>query len=166
MGFLTTHTVQFNVPGLLEYKPRRSKKGGFILPEVLVVVSLSVIALAIVTAAITAIMRHSISLSYHSTMNSQAKRTVNNFNEDVRTATTITTPTSTKFTLEIPDGVGGSDTVQYAYTSSDSTLRKTTDPALPGEVIRIMMDGVETFSFTYFTINNNSTTKPLEIKKK
>ena len=81
-------------------------------------------------------------------MNSQAKRTVigsSNFNEDVRTATTITTPSSTKFTLEIPDGAGGSDTVQYTYTSSVNTLRKTTNPlALPGEVIRIMMDGVET----------------------
>ncbi len=138
---------------------------GFILAEVIVVLSLSVKALAIIAVSITSIMRHSASLSHHSAMNSQAKRTVDSFNSDVRTATEIVAPLADGFQLEIPDGAGGSDTVEYDFDDIADTLSRIEEPGMAGEVTKLLMDNIDSLSFSYITLDGNSTNKAIEVKK-
>ena len=183
-GFLTTPIVHSDFPGFLssnEPENRRLEKAakgfrrdrpaakdkryGIVLPEVIVVVLVASLILIVIASSIRAIMLHSISLTYHAEINAQGKKTLTAFTDDVRVATDIIVLDSDELLLEISLDPAKSDLVEYNYDANKQTLVRTIYVNTLNEEDILLMNGLKSFSFTYYTIVGDVTTKAIETKK-
>lgn len=110
-------------------------------------------------------MLHSISLTYHAEMTAQGKKTLTYFTDDVQMATDIIVLTSNDLLLETSLNPAKSDLVEYNYNSSNQTLIRVINARTVLSEEISLMDGLKSFSFTYFTMVGDVTTKAIETKK-
>ena len=183
-GFLTTPIVHSDFPGFLssnEPEDRRLEKAangfrrdrpaakhkryGFVLPEVIVVVLVASLILIVIASSIRAIMLHSISLTYHAEITAQGKKTLTAFTDDVQVATDIIVLASDELLLDTSLDPAKSDLVEYSYDANKQTLIRTIYANTLDEEEILLMDGLKSFSFTYYTLVGDVTTKAIETKK-
>ena len=110
-------------------------------------------------------MLHSISLTYHAEITAQGKKTLNSFTDDVRVATDIIALDSDELLLETSLDPAKSNLVEYNYDANKQTLVRTIYVNTLNEEDILLMDGLKSFSFTYYTIVADVTTKAIETKK-
>ena len=92
-----------------------------------------------------------ISSSIQPTLESQARRTLAYFTQDVRMASGISgTPSASSLTLSLPTGTG-STTVAYIYDSTAQTLTRT--PA--GGTAQTLHSTLLSFTFNYYDSSGN-----------
>ncbi len=121
--------------------------------------------LVVIASSIRAIMLHSISLTYHAEITAQGKKTLNAFTDDVRVASDIIVLASNKLLLETSLDPAINDLVEYNYDANEQTLIRTIYANTQNEEEILLMSGLKSFSFTYYTMVGDVTTKALETKK-
>jgi hypothetical protein len=132
------------------------RTAGFTLVELLVGMSLALMVMTAVLTTYVTLGRNftrllGISSSNQPTLESQARRTLAYFTQDVRMASGISgTPSATSLTLTLPTSTG-TTTVTYAYDSTAQTLTRT--PA-SGSALTLH-SGLLGFTFNYYDSSGN-----------
>jgi prepilin-type N-terminal cleavage/methylation domain-containing protein len=97
----------------------RSKTRGFTLVEVMIGAALGSVILAGVLSTFLMLGRMGANIASYTTMDSQTRRALEDFAQDVRMANNITWNSATSITLTVPDNyVSNSNQVTYAWDST------------------------------------------------
>jgi hypothetical protein len=94
----------------------------------LVGMSLALTVLVAVLSTYTLLAQHMVRLANQQTLETEARRTLLAFEQDVRATTGLTSASSTGLTLTLPTATGSTD-VSYAYYSSTTTVAGVSIPA-------------------------------------
>lgn len=131
---------------------RRSGRpsAGFTLVEVMVSCLLSALILAAVLSTFLFLVRSGTNIRNYSDMESQARRALEIFAEDVRQASAITWTTNVSVTLTV-----NAANITYAYSSTDATFSRT-DPVGKKNLITGVTSG--TFKFRAYNIGGTELT--------
>lgn len=128
---------------------------GFTLVELLVGVTLAAGLMAAVLSSYLYLARGLARLANQQILETEARRAVGYFTQDVQTATGISgTPTVSSVTLQVP-GNSGTTTISYAYNSSTSTLTRTTASGTEQVLTRNITVG--SFAIRYFDGSGTAT---------
>lgn len=137
--------------------PHSSKQtAAFTLVELMIGISLSLIILTAVLSSYVLIGRNftrslGITSASQPNLESQGRRTLAMFTQDVEIAVGITgTPTASSMTLTLPTS-SGTMTVAYTYDSSAGTLTRT--PSVG--IAQVLHSNLLTCVFTYYDSSNN-----------
>ncbi len=122
---------------------KRSLAAGFTLVEVMIGASLSTFILAGVMSTFLFLGRTGANVGNYTEMESQARRSLELFAEDVRQASSITWNSTTSVTLVV-----NSAAIIYAYDSSAKAFRRQ-DPG----ATRTLLTGITNFQFKGYNIN-------------
>jgi len=112
----------------------RTRRSAFTLTEVLIASTLSVVVLAGVLGAFLFFGRTGLAISHYQEMETQLRRGLGIFSEDVRMASNIRWTDPRNITLDIPAANGTYQPITYSFTL-------TTNDALTGTLYRIHPDG-------------------------
>lgn len=129
---------------------RSPRLKGFTLVEILIGATLSSFILAGVISTFVFLGRSGLNVQHYNDMESQARRALEIFAEDVRQASTITWTDSKTVQLR----VNLSD-VTYAYNSSSKAFTRTPGRTTP---VDVLITGITTFEFKGYTITGNPIT--------
>jgi prepilin-type N-terminal cleavage/methylation domain-containing protein len=122
-------------PGSQESKKRiHGGRTGFTLPEVMIASTLSVVVLAGVLGVFVFFGRTGLAVGHYQAMESELRRGLEIFSEDVRMATDIRWSDAWKITLSVPYADGSAHPVAYAFEPVQAN-------ALVGNLYRIHEDG-------------------------
>ena len=132
MDFMTTTT-----PSLIR-KPGRSRRG-FTLVEVMISASLAAFLLTSVITTFLFMGRSGANLQNYSDMESQARRSLEIFAEDVRQASAITWTSSTDITLTV-----NATAIRYSYDSGTRTFSRRV-----GTATTALITGITAGSFVF-----------------
>ena len=119
------------------------RRGGFTLVEVLVAAALSVVVLAAVFGALIFLTRSGLRIGHYNDMESQSRRVVQQFSQDVRQAENASWANANTLTLTVA-GVP----VTYAYDAAERTLSR----AEAGGAPVALAGGIAEFSFRAFQV--------------
>lgn len=128
-----------------------SHRRGFTLVEVMISAGLGAFILAAVLSTFLMMGRSGANLQNYSDMESQARKALEIFAEDVRQASNVTWNSSVSMTLTV-----NSVTTVYEYDSSTATFYR----RVPGET-RTLITGVTSGSFVFTAYNVNGTSLSL-----
>lgn len=154
---MTTSTIRF--------KGRR----GFTLVEVMIAASLGTMVLAGVMSTFLMLGRSGANVANYSVMESQARRALEEFSQDVRMANAITWNSASSITLTIPNNYAPTaGVVTYAYDSSTKKFYRTPRDSTSASGQTDLIRNVVSFSYArYDRINNpaaqDMTTKRIQI---
>ena len=123
----------------------RRQHAGFTLVELMVGLALALMVLAAVTSSYLFMGRNLSRLVNQQTLETQSRLMLQHFLQDVRMASSVTSPSATGFTLTVPTSTG-TTTVVYAYDSSAKTLTRT--PASGNA--RVLLQNLQSLSFTFY----------------
>jgi prepilin-type N-terminal cleavage/methylation domain-containing protein len=127
--------------------PTRSKNiRGFSLVELLVGMSLALIVMSAVLSSYLFLGRNLTRLVNQQAIETQARRTLGYFAQDVRMATDISSPSATGVTFTVKTSTGTTNTVGYTYDSTAKTLTRKS-PASTGTAL-ILMNNISTNGLT------------------
>jgi hypothetical protein len=135
------------------------RRTAFTLVEVLIGMSLALMVMTAVLSTYTTLGRNftrtlGITSANQPTLNSQIRRTLVYFIQDVRMASGISgTPSASTVTLTLPSGTG-TTTVAYSYDSTAQTLTRTPS----GGTALVLQSSLLACSFTYYDAAGNSYT--------
>lgn len=157
---------------------RQSFRGhhqGFSLVELMIGAGLSSFILAGILSTFLFIGRSGANMQSYNDMESQARKCLEIFAEDVRQANTIVWASATTLSLTVPNPSGtGTITVDYAYDSTSRVFARRD----PTNGVRILLTGITSFDFKAYTITGaeitnfsdaaaritaNNTTKQLQL---
>lgn len=153
---------------------RRDARGAFTLVEVLIATSLSAFVLAGVMTSFVLLGRSGVAVQNYSRMETEGRRTLEDFAQDVRMASGITLNTSAPYTSitlsfvapEVPDAyTSNGNQVTYTYNTTSKTFIVRPGSSSSTAASRILMRDVETLAFTFYDRLNNSTTAVQSIKR-
>jgi Tfp pilus assembly protein PilW len=136
-------------PSPTRSRPRR--RGGFTLVEVMVGSTLAAFILAGVLTIFLFLGRSGANVRNYSDMESQARKALETFAEDVRQASAITWTSSTEFTISV-----NSLPIAYAYASGTGLFTRT-----DGSGTRTLISGISAGTFTFRCFNVAGTELPL-----
>ena len=169
--------MAFSISSTTTPAPEPARGRGFTLVEVLIGTSIGSIVLAGVLTAFTAMVRGGVLLYNYSGMSLEARRTLEEFGQDVRMATAVTWNSSSSVTLTVPDNYASTaNQVTYAHDASTSGafartfFRKagTAADAATTTGRAILARNVQSCTFHRFdrldaTATNDASTKRLEL---
>lgn len=98
--------------------------------------------------------RSLIRLGYSGQLESDSRKTLYTFSQDVGAAQAVTTAGSSQLVMTLPSG-----TVTYTYSSTAATLTRTL-----GTATTTLLTGVTKLGFDYFDVNANSTSTTSVVK--
>lgn len=129
---------------------RRPRRRGFTLVEVLIGATLASFILAGVISTFVFLGRSGLNVQHYNDMESQARRALEIFAEDVRQASSITWVDANTVRLVV-----NTSSITYAYVSSSKTFTRT-----PGRTTAVdtLITGITTFEFRGYTITGNAIT--------
>jgi Tfp pilus assembly protein PilW len=142
--------------------------------EVLIASSLGAFVLAGVLTSFVLLGRSGVAVQNYSRMETEGRRTLEDFAQDVRMASGIVLNTGSPYTSitltftapEAPDTYASyGNQVTYAYDSSNSTLYVLPGSSSSTATRRVLMRDVTSLSFTFYDRLNNSTTALASIKR-
>jgi prepilin-type N-terminal cleavage/methylation domain-containing protein len=156
---MTTSTIQSN-------RQRR----GFTLVEVMIGASLGSMILAGVLSTFLMLGRNGANIANYSIMETQSRRALEEFSQDVRMADNVTWNSSSSITLSVPNNyTSTSNNVTYFYDSSTQAFyrRPGTTSTIDGTQTKFISN-VVSFSYSrYDRINNpatlDTTTKRIQL---
>lgn len=126
---------------------------GYTLVEVMVATTLaSFVMLAIITGFLF-LGRSGVNLQNYAEMESQARRAIERFAEDVRVASNATWNSAESVTLTVKTPTGGTANYTYAYNSAKGTFTRTNGAS---ELTLITGISSGSFSFTAYKINTDT----------
>jgi len=146
MGFMTIST-----PSLIRSFGGADRRGGFTLVEMMIGATLSGFVLLAVLTTFLFMGRSGANLQNYSDMESQARRALEVFAEDVRQASSIVWNTDVRVTLRV-----NLAEIEYSYDSGAGTFRRRT---AGGPVV--LITGIRTGSFAFKAYNVAGTEMPL-----
>lgn len=118
-----------------------SPNAGFTLVELLIGMSLALMVMGAVLSSYLFLARNLARLANQQTLETQGRRALAYFAQDVRMASSLTSPSISSMTLTLP-----TTTVTYTYDSSADTLTRT--PA--GGTAQILAPNLQSFYFRYY----------------
>lgn len=129
------------------YRPR----SGFTLVELLVGMTLGLIVMAAVISCFVFLSRNLTRLQIQQKFDAQGRRALLYFAQDVRMASSISSPTATSITLVLPTSSGSTTNVLYAYDASTGTLSRT--PGFTGIGTNPpLLTNLTSFAFNYYDV--------------
>lgn len=137
------------LPSLPASPRARRRRAGFTLVEVMVGATLSTFILAGILATFVTLGRAGFSIQSYNDMESQARKALEIFAEDVRQASAITWVDG--YTVRL---VVNTATKTYAYDGTAKTFTK--NPGASDQ--KVLITGVTTFQFIGYTISGNPLT--------
>jgi prepilin-type N-terminal cleavage/methylation domain-containing protein len=151
--------------------PRRRARRAFTLVEVMISATISGFVLAGVLSSFLMLGRSGAMLVNYTTMDTQARRALEDFAQDVRMATNVTWNSATSITLTVSDNyTSTSNKVTYAWDNTEGSAtyhyfyRWPGTDATPAETRpakTTYIANVTTFAFArYDRLNNDATTDP------
>lgn len=126
----------------------RDRSRGFTLVEVLISSSLAAFILTAVLSSFLFLGRSGANIQNYSDMESQSRRGLEQFAEDVRQASAITWTSTTDVTLTVDAA-----TVRWVYDASSATLYRRTATST-----RAMITGITSFTYKAYTISGTEIT--------
>ncbi len=156
---------------------RHQSRTGFTLVELLVGMSLALIVMTGVLSTFSFLGRNLNRLANQQKLESETRRTLAYFTQDIHMATALTSPSASTLTLTVPT-TAGTSTVLYTYHTSAATVAGVSVPAnsltrrapAGGTPVILLYDIMPSgFAFTYFDGTNTAVTdftnKTLYIRK-
>lgn len=137
-----------SIPSPIRKPISRPARGAFTLVEVIIGSTLSSFILAAVLSTFVFMARSGVNLTNYSDMESQARKALEIFAEDVRQASAINWTSSTNVTLSV-----NSASIVYYFDSSDSQNLKFFRRTSTGSTALITKITAGTFSFTAYNVN-------------
>ncbi|MEO6873486.1 MAG: prepilin-type N-terminal cleavage/methylation domain-containing protein [Opitutaceae bacterium] len=129
---------------------RDRAKSGFTLVELMVGMTLALIVMAAVISCFVFLSRNLARLQIQQKFESQGRRALLIFSQDVRMATAISTPTTESVSLSVVTPTGTTNVV-YNYDFTSGTLTRT--PGFSGVgTSPAMLINLTSFSFTYYDV--------------
>jgi prepilin-type N-terminal cleavage/methylation domain-containing protein len=174
MDYMTTFITHIKVNRGIRESVRRgpqATRGGFTLVEILIGLGLSSIILSGVLSAFLMLGRSGMSAMHYSVSESELRRGLEEFSQDVRMARSIKWNSASSITLTVPDNyTSTSNLVTYAWDSSTSGpsalsfYRKAGD-ATSTSPKTIFVRAVSTFSFSRYNRQNGAATTDASTKR-
>jgi prepilin-type N-terminal cleavage/methylation domain-containing protein len=149
----------------------KASKFGFTLVEVLIGVSLSSLVLTAVLSACLMMGRSGMSAIHYSVSESELRRGLEEFSQDVRMAKAIKWNSTSSITLTVPDNyTTTSNLVTYAWDNGTSGPTAQSFYRKPGDAAgtnprTIYVRGVTSFSFSRFNRQNSTATTDAGTKR-
>lgn len=137
----------------------RRHRGAFTLPEVLMAMALAAILLTVSASALIGLAKGSESLINYAEMNSQSRHALDRLGGLLRSASDVAKATDDTFEFDRLTEDGTSEHVILALDRSTGVLKATV-----GGVESILLRDVNSLDFNYFTLRQDPTTNPLEVK--
>jgi prepilin-type N-terminal cleavage/methylation domain-containing protein len=131
--------------------PRRRGQRGFTLVEVMISAAIGSAILAAVLSTFLFLTRSGANLRNYSDMESQARKALEVFAEDVRQASSISWTSNTCCTVKV-----NTIPITYCYSSSDGTFTRTV-----GTAVTSLITGITSGSFSFKAYNVAGTEMPL-----
>jgi prepilin-type N-terminal cleavage/methylation domain-containing protein len=137
---------------------QQRRNSGFTLVEILIGMSLSLMVLTAVLSSYLFMGRNLVRLVNQQTLETESRRALQYFSQDVRMAISLSNLTTTSVTFTIPTSTG-TTTVAYNYDSNAGQFTRTT-PANTGTLL-VLVNNIKsgTFSFAYYNIAGNQITQ-------
>ena len=144
--------------------PRRQAHAAFSLVELMISLGLIMMLTLALLTSFTFIARGDRSLQNYGEMNAQARKLLEQFGQDLRSATDVTDFTVNSLHLVIPSNASGSTTQAVAWTYD--SLAGTVTRQAPAGTVTLARD-VETCAFFFYNSANPSaeTTSLVEVKQ-
>ena len=152
-----------SIPAESRGKPaptRNKNRAGFTLVELLIGMSLSLLIMGGVLSSYVFLGRNftrslGISSANQPTLETQGRRALAYFMQDVRMASGISgTPSASSLTLTLPAS-SGTTTVTYAYNSTARTLTRTPASGTALILLTNLLTSPSPFTFTYYDSSGN-----------
>lgn len=162
MAFMTTSTIPLR---------RRGARAGFSLVEIMIGATLGSIVLAGVMSTFLMLARSGVSAVNYTTMDTQSRRALEEFAQDVRMASNVTWNSSSSITLTVPENyTSTSNQVTYTWDSTVGSASYRCFYRVPGTSAAtspktIYIRNVTTFSFARFNRLNGTTTSNASTKR-
>lgn len=136
---------------ILERRSRRQSRG-HTLVEVMIAATLAAFTLAAVLSSFLFLGRSGANIQNYSDMESQARKALELFAEDVRQASAITWSTSTSVTLLV-----NAQAITYSYSSTNNNFVRINYVGGISAVSRVLISGItpNTFTFRAYTVSGN-----------
>ncbi len=131
----------------------RRPNSGFTLVELLIGMSLSLMVLTAVLSSYLFMGRNLVRLVNQQEIETESRRTLLYFAQDVRMASSLSGPSATGVTFTVPTS-GGTTTVAWSYSSANGTLTRT--PATG--TAQVLINNLQSCAFSYYNIAGNSVT--------
>lgn len=138
----------------------KQSRRGFTLVEVLIATSLTTLLLAACLSSVVFLMKSAVGSGNYSEMNQQSRRALEFFGRELRQGMQITSPKVNGFQLTVPVTATTSKTVDYGLDKANKQFFRIED----GVRTNLLSD-VEDIIISYFNINGDASTLPLEIKQ-
>ncbi len=165
---MTSTTIRIDA---LRTRVRLRDCRGFTLTEVIVGASLSVIVLAGVLSTFLMLGRNGANVANYSMSETQIRRAIEEFSQDVRMANAITTNNASSITLTVPDNYAANGN-QVTYVFDSATTGPTAGcfyrmPGGPSSLATksIQVSNVSSFALERFNRLDTATTSDTEAKR-
>lgn len=140
---------------LMNARPGQRRKG-FTLPELMMAATLSVVVVGGALSTSLMITRSGINISQYEDMESESRRTLEQFGQDVRMAKRIVWHNANSITLTIPTDNSGSPTAianfTYTYDAAAKTFSRTSTAGTT-----VLLSGIEECTLMGFQLNGQPT---------
>lgn len=140
----------------------KSRLSGFTLVEVMIAASLGTMVLAGVLSTFLMLGRSGANVANYSVMETQARRALEEFSQDLRMASGITWNSTSSITMTVPNNYAPtSGVVTYYYDSTGQTFNRRPKDSLSASGTTTFIRNVTTFTYSrYDRINNPATLDP------
>jgi Tfp pilus assembly protein PilW len=144
---------------------------GFTLPEVIIGATLSTIVLAGVLSAFLMLGRSGVNVAHYSASESEIRRALENFSQDVRMASNVTWNSATSITLTVPGNYTDyGNQVTYAYDASTAGATAQCFYRAPGSAVStapktIYVRKISSFSFARYNRLDGAAISDSETKR-
>jgi prepilin-type N-terminal cleavage/methylation domain-containing protein len=145
---------------------RSKDRRGFTLVEVMIAASLGTMVLAGVMSTFLMLGRSGANVANYSVMESQARRALEEFSQDVRMANAITWNSTSSITLTIPNNYAPTaGVVTYAYDSGSQKFYRTPRDSTSASGQTDLIRNVVSFSYARFDRINNPAAQDMTTKR-
>lgn len=150
---------------------RRYHPAGYTLVEVMSALGLSMMVMVGVLSAFIMLGRSGLNVAHYSVSESEVRRALEEFSQDVRMARQIRWNSATSITLTVPDSYAASDhRVTYAFDSSTAGETARSFYRLPGDPAssaarQVFVREISHFQFSRFNRLNKSAGTDAETKR-
>lgn len=146
----------FMITTIDRQSPAARKRRGFTLSEVLIAATLTVVVVSGALSTTLMLARTGYTISQYTDMETESRKSMEQFGQDVRMAKAIVWNNATSVTLTVPTNSTGT-TAEYTYTydAVAQTFSRTTTAGT-----RVLLSGIESCTLVGYKLNGTETHDP------